>query len=552
MSTQSSSPGEALAQKLHKMELAHKEEETQKLGASLGIPAINLVSFPIDPDALTLIPEDEARASGVVCFFYNGKETRIAALDPMRSDIQDIMKRIGEKTHTNTGVYITSQHSIESAFRFYATLPHITPITKGVHISESELKSYTSQPPEQSDLSSALKNANTSDVVTQIIALALARGSSDVHIEAEEVDVKVRVRIDGVLYTIAQLDASTWERIISRIKLLSSLKLNITTEPQDGRFNIALTDESIDVRVSTIPTAFGESVVMRILRSSAVGLRFEDLGIRGKAYDMLAAEVKKPNGMILTTGPTGSGKTTTLYAILTTLNDEETKIITLEDPIEYKLKGVNQSQIDASRDYTFAKGLRSILRQDPDIVMVGEIRDEETVDIAVQAALTGHLVLSTVHTNSAAGAIPRFLSMGAKPYLLAPSLNAIIGQRLVRKVCQACAQPYTPTQEELRHAEEILASLPATEQKPDIKNAVFKKGAGCAVCSNTGYKGRIGIYEVLTMSKDIEEIILSGKISEYDAQAAAQKQGMVTMAQDGILKAIDGITTIAEVLKVAE
>ena len=284
---------------------------------------------------------------------------------------------------------------------------------------------------------------------------------------------------------------------------------------------------------------------MRLLRSTAVGLKFEDLGLRGRAYEQLKQEIGRPNGMIITTGPTGSGKTTTLYAILNTLNNPETKIITLEDPVEYKLAGVAQSQIDASKDYTFATGLRSILRQDPDVVMVGEIRDLETADIAIQAALTGHLVLSTIHTNSAAGAIPRFLAIGAKSFLLAPGLNAMIGQRLVRKIHEECKEEVKLDDEMMKKVKLILGALQSGTHK-------FYRGRGCTKCFNLGYKGRIGIYEVMVMNKEIEEVILSGKVSEYVMQEIGIKNGMVTMVQDGLLKALDGITTVEEVFSVAE
>jgi len=281
-------------------------------------------------------------------------------------------------------------------------------------------------------------------------------------------------------------------------------------------------------------------------------LAFADLGLRGLAAKRLAEVVQKTNGMIITTGPTGSGKTTTLYAILNQLNDEETKIITLEDPVEYKLKGINQSQIDHSKGYTFADGLRSILRQDPDIVMVGELRDFETADVAINAALTGHLVISTIHTNSAAGAIPRFMAMGVKPFLLAPALNAVIGQRLCRRVCDACKEEIKLDEETLQKVTAELKQIPeAAGEKIDFDNLKFYKGKGCDKCSGLGYKGRVGIYEIFTMNAEVEAVILSGQLSEYVIQDIARKGGMVTMFQDGLLKCLDGITTVDEVFRVA-
>jgi type II secretory ATPase GspE/PulE/Tfp pilus assembly ATPase PilB-like protein len=282
-------------------------------------------------------------------------------------------------------------------------------------------------------------------------------------------------------------------------------------------------------------------------------LAFEDLGLRGSTYQILKKEVERPNGMIITTGPTGSGKTTTLYAIINKLNNEETKIITLEDPIEYRVKGVNQSQVDQSRDYTFAKGLRSILRQDPDVVMVGEIRDAETANIAIQAALTGHMVVSTLHTNDAAGALPRFLSMGVKPFLLAPALNAIIGQRLVRKICEKCKKEVQLDSERIEKIKTLLRDIPSSaEVKIDFNNLKFYQGEGCPACQGLGYYGRIGIYEVLKVNAEVEKAILGGDLSEYKARELSQGQGMITMVQDGLLKALDGITSVEEVFRVAE
>jgi len=294
---------------------------------------------------------------------------------------------------------------------------------------------------------------------------------------------------------------------------------------------------------------------MRLLKSSSVGLKFEDLGLRGEAFEKLKQEITKPNGMIITTGPTGSGKTTTLYAILNKLNDEETKIITLEDPVEYKLEGINQSQIDHGKEYTFAKGLRSILRQDPDVVMVGEIRDGETAEVAVNAALTGHLVISTIHTNSAAGAIPRFLAMGTQAFLLAPALNAVIGQRLVRKICEHCKVEDVLDHTLLTKAKEALATISeASQEKQEVNlnKLTFYKGTGCEQCNNIGYKGRIGIYEIMTITQEVEQLVLKNEATEFKLQEIAVKNGMITMVQDGILKALEGITSVEEVFKKAD
>lgn len=544
---------EKFEDKMKEIALKAQEKQVEENAAKLGIPYIQLKGFPISPEALSLIPEDQARKESVICFLYSGAEVRIAAVDPKKPAVKEILFQIEERTKAKSAVYMISQESFSHAAKLYERLPKFREIKKGVAITEDDVSKFGEEFQSFSELQERLKGVTVTDVVTLLVAASLQAKSSDIHIEAEEKEIVVRFRIDGILHVAAKLPKTDWQKIISRIKLLSGLKLNITDRPQDGRFTIFSKSGNVDVRVSTIPTAYGESVVMRLLRSTAVGLQFEDLGLRGRAYEQLKREVERPNGMIITTGPTGSGKTTTLYAILNKLNDPETKIITLEDPIEYKLSGIAQSQIDASKEYTFAAGLRSILRQDPDVVMVGEIRDLETADIAIQAALTGHLVLSTIHTNSASGAIPRFLALGAKPFLLAPGLNAIIGQRLVRKIHEECKEEIQLDPETMKKVQEILGAIPKdSEYKADLTKAKFYKGRGCPKCFDLGYKGRMGIYEVFTMNKEIEEVILSGKVSEYVMQEIAVKAGMITMVQDGLLKAIDGITTVEEVFSVAE
>jgi type IV pilus assembly protein PilB len=402
-------------------------------------------------------------------------------------------------------------------------------------------------------LGAEIEKVNITDLVTLFVAAAIQSNASDIHIEAEEKDVKIRFRVDGVLHDAASVKKELWPKIISRIKLLSGLKMNITDKPQDGRFGINLDEGKMDVRVSCTPTTWGESVVMRLLKSSATALQFDAMGLVGKAFTDLKAQTERPNGMIITTGPTGSGKTTTLYAILNKLNTEDIKICTLEDPVEYKLAGINQSQIDHSKGYTFADGLRSLLRQDPDVVMVGEIRDLETADTAINAALTGHLVLSTIHTNSAAGAIPRFLAMGVKPFLLAPALNAMMGQRLIRKICTSCKEELQLEPETLERVKKLLSEIPdGHPDKPDLSVLKFFHGKGCEACNGIGYKGRLGIYEILLMSPEIEKMISAGEIAEVQIQEAATKAGMITMVQDGLIKALKGITSVEEVFSVSE
>ena len=537
--------------KQQEVKIKEIERATKKKADNAGIPYINLVGFPISPEALALITEEEARGLSVVCFYYDGKQLRLAATRPDNPQVLSLAKELAAKYFCQEEVYLTSEYSLNYALNIYKSIPRPRLMEKGVKITEADLNKYSESFASFKDLQEQIGQIPVTEVVTMMMAAAVKTNSSDIHIEAEEKEIKVRFRIDGVLHDVASLDKSVWQKIISRMKLLAGVKINIIDKPQDGRLSIYLTNDRIDIRVSFLPTNFGESVVMRLLRSSAVGLEFDDLGIRGRAFQQLKREIERPNGMIITTGPTGSGKTTTLYAILKKLNQPEIKIITIEDPIEYQLKGVNQSQ--ATEKYTFAQGLRSIVRQDPDIIMVGEIRDLETAEMAIQAALTGHLVLSTIHTNDAAGTVPRFLSIGAKPFLLAPALNAMIGQRLVRRLCEKCKKEIAPDDDTLVKIRELLEKLPEEEKnKINLNKMKFYQSSGCQACQGIGYKGRIGIYEVLTMNAELEKIILGGKVSEYDMRANGSKNGMITMVQDGLLKALDGITSAEEVFRVAE
>ncbi len=543
--------------KMEQIKLQELEKTTARQAAQLGVYYLDLSVYAVSPEALKTIDEETAKELQTVCFYRDVKKLKIAALDTQNPAMSTLMEQLKEDLHIDAiEIFLVSQHSFDHLISQYKNLPKIKPILKGVEITEDDLKKFQASIAVIKDLQPIIEKASISELVTAVISLALQIRASDIHIEAEEQDIKVRYRVDGILNEAAAIPKERWPKITSRVKLLSRLKINIENKPQDGRFTIFLIDDKVDVRVSVIPTTFGESIVMRLLRSSAAGLRFEDLGIKGVAYNLIEREIDKPNGMIITTGPTGSGKTTTLYAVLNKLNTGEDKIITLEDPVEYKLQGINQSQIDHSKGYSFADGLRSILRQDPDIIMVGEIRDLETADVAINAALTGHLVISTLHTNSAAGAIPRFLSMGVKGFLLAPSLNAIVGQRLVRRVCEHCRVPAKLDEATLAEIKKILSKIsPETGIKIDlnkIRADSFSRGGGCRECHGIGFKGRIGIYEIMGMNKEIEQVILSGQLSEYVIEEIAVRHGMLMMIQDGLLKALEGVTTVEEVFRVAK
>jgi type IV pilus assembly protein PilB len=534
-------------------EISTKEMErlAERAANNMGVPYINLFGFPISPEALVLIKEETAKKVEAVCFFYDGKRVRIGALNPLFEEIKQIKEQLNKDYFADTEIYLISEKSLAYALKLYKSIPKIRVFNRSVEVTEKDLDMFSEKFTSFHDLQKEIDQAQVTDIVTMVMAASIKTNSSDIHIEAEENGIKVRFRVDGVLHDAAIIDKDLWKKIISRMKVLAKVKINVTDKPQDGRLSIDTKKERIDIRASFLPTNFGESVVMRLLRSSTVGLGFEDLGIRDRSFNQLKKQVERPNGMIITTGPTGSGKTTTLYAVLKKLNSPQTKIITIEDPIEYQLEGINQSQ--TSEKYTFAQGLRSIVRQDPDVVMVGEIRDLETAEIAIQAALTGHLVLSTIHTNDAAGTVPRFLSMGAKPFLLAPALNVMIGQRLVRRVCEKCKTEIKLEEEQFEKVKKIVEKLPADEKKEiDLSNLKFWGGKGCESCQGLGYKGRIGIYEILVMDEDVEKMVLDGKVSEYDMRRVGALKGMVSMVQDGILKALDGITSIEEVFRVAE
>ncbi len=544
---------EKLESKLGQIFNLDKESAVASKAESIGVPYIDLMEFPVSAEALRLIPMNICQQQKIIAFVFTGDQIRFATTNPENPEIDKITNTIGEQQNAKIQIYLISEKNLLHGLDLYTKLPKYEKPKEGVSVSADELEKFKEIGKDFKNLQTQIEKVSLTEMVSLVIAAGLQSGASDVHIEAEEEDVKVRFRVDGVLHDTASIKKRDWEKVISRIKLLAGLKLNITEKPQDGRFTIHAGDEKTDVRTSTLPTTWGESVVMRLLKSSSIGLKFEELGITGKAYENLKMQTERPNGMIITTGPTGSGKTTTLYAILNKLNKEGVKIITMEDPVEYKLAGINQSQIDHSKGYSFADGLRSVLRQDPDVLMVGEMRDLETSDVAINAALTGHLVVSTIHTNSAAGAVPRFLAMGVKPFLLAPALNAIMGQRLVRRVCEKCKKEYIPSEQELTKVKTLLDAIPDNHpDKPDTTNMKFVKGDGCDYCNGLGYKGRVGVYEIMNMTPEIEQTILSGKVSEYDMEQIAIKNGMLTMAQDGLLKVLKGLTTIEEVFRVSE
>ncbi|MEK7482222.1 MAG: GspE/PulE family protein [Patescibacteria group bacterium] len=395
--------------------------------------------------------------------------------------------------------------------------------------------------------------ANLTKPITELIQLILAGAiileSSDLHIEPEEESAKMRLRMDGILQDIISFDLKLYRDLLSRLKLISGVKLNVADRPQDGRFSILAQETEIEARVSTLPAEYGEAFVLRLLNPKSL-IEIEALGMRPDLLAIIKKEIKRPNGMFIVTGPTGCGKSTTLYAVLKKIQSQEVKIITIEDPIEYHLAGLSQTQVNPAKGYDFADGLKSIMRQDPDVILVGEIRDKETSEIALQASLTGHLVLSTLHTNNAAGAVARLMALGVAAANIAPALNLSLAQRLIRKVCAECSEMKPATAEELEIIKHGLAELPKIVQTPNIKpGQKIPHIRGCEQCNNTGYRGRIGIFEILVVDDEIEKAITDSP-SAVDLEAIAKKKGMTTVNQDGLLKVLAGVTTLEEVERV--
>jgi type IV pilus assembly protein PilB len=402
------------------------------------------------------------------------------------------------------------------------------------------------------NLGDTIREAPIAKIVETILAYAVKSRASDVHIEPQEDKTRVRYRIDGVLHERLVLPKSVQDAVISRIKVLSDMKIDEKRIPQDGRFNFKVDKEEVDLRVSTLPTVHGEKVVMRLLKKSGGVPTLGELGLRGTALKNLEAAAIVPHGIVLVTGPTGSGKTTTLYSLLNKINSPKVNIVTLEDPVEYQMLGINQVQTNPQAGLTFASGLRAFLRQDPNIIMVGEIRDQETAELAIQAALTGHLVFSTLHTNSAAGALPRLLDMKAEPFLLVSSMTLVMAQRVVRKICPDCKEEYEPETKVLEDMKKVLGPLFDGWMKQNNKEKVLLyRGKGCDECGGTGYKGRVGVFEVLLMNEKIGKLILERRPAE-DIEKQGTEDGMILMKQDGYLKTLEGITTIEEVLRVAQ
>ncbi len=552
MSTQQKAKdlGRGKATKVSSVIKSFQQEEEEKFvqqkAKQANLPYVNLLNYPISPEVMEIIPKDIAQKYRVVPYLKAGKKIRIASTEYNQATME-VLKKLQDASGFEFLVSITSESSIDFALKLYELVSPDKRETEKIMVTEEDESKFEEQISSLSELKERIKTVSTTELVDVVMTGAVKIGASDIHIEPTETQIRLRYRMDGVLQDIAYLDKVAFKPLMSRLKYLSKLKLDITDIPQDGRFSITAANSKFDIRVSILPTIYGESTVMRMLEQKEKFVSLKELGFPEDIDLVINNAIHKPNGLILNTGPTGSGKTTTLYAILQELNNPEDKIITLEDPVEYRISGISQSQVHHEKNYGFASGLRSILRQDPDIVLVGEIRDPETAEIATQASLTGHLVLSTIHTNNAAGAIPRLIEMGVKPYLIISSINLIIAQRLVRRICQNCQEEYEI--DSLIHQEmvNIFQKIPDTKRRGiNEVPKILKRGKGCIKCNNTGFSGRIAIIETFVVTPRIEEVVLRS-LSLSSLQKAALEDGMTTMEQDGLMKVIQGHTTMPEV-----
>ncbi len=539
-----------------KLETMRKEAEERaaSLRAKKGnYPYIDLKTAPINIEAVGMIPEAEAREAKVAAIEIKADRMAITAFDPDDEPAKKIIDELKTKGY-KLSVFTTSLNSLGYVWEFYKYIvKERGKISGEINIAEERLLEYEKSLTSVDAIRKRLSEMNsdgsyTGEFLEVIMAGALGNDASDIHLEPAESEVKFRLRVDGILHdAFSDIKKSAYLFILSRIKLISGLKINIHEEPQDGRFSIKMQDKEIDVRVAIAPSAYGEVVVMRLLDPKNINVSLSDLGFRDDDLETIKRELANPNGMILNTGPTGSGKTTTLYTFLRHKNTPEIKIITIEDPIEYRLAGIEQTQVKKEAGYTFASGLSSLLRQDPDVILVGEIRDKETAEISIQAALTGHLVFSTVHANEAAGAIPRILDLGVRASSIGPALNLVIAQRLVRKLCKSCRAESPISDDERKKFENFIAKLPE-RVKGSFSAEKIKtyKPVGCEKCNSFGYKGRLGLFELFMVDAAVENMI-NKEIGEANLRAFAVGQGMITLQQDGILKVLAGETTFEEI-----
>lgn len=526
-------------------------ELAQAKAKLLGVAFVTLVGRAIEKDILGLIPEPLARTSRVMPLEKKGGKLRVAMVDPLDLPTIEVLER---SSQMSVEPVLAEESDLEAGLeRLYGTEKMEAEISEAVEAAVPTTK-IEEQIKKMDEAEDVIREAPVSRIVSVILEFAVKSRASDIHIEPQEDVLRVRYRIDGVLRERLSLPRRIHPSIIARIKILANLRLDEHRLPQDGRFKIEMKDKKVDLRISILPTIFGEKIVIRLLQESNQLLTLEQLGLRGISLAKMQEALRFPNGIILVTGPTGSGKTYTLASAVSQINKVGVNIITLEDPVEIRIPGVNQVQINPAVGLTFASGLRSILRQDPNVIMVGEIRDTETAELAIHAALTGHLVFSTLHTNSAPGALPRMLDMKVEPYLLTSTVNAILAQRLVRTICKDCKKASPAPPEVLAEMKEALGplfekSLPKEEAAGESGEVMIYKGAGCETCGGQGYKGRTAVFEVLTNSETISRLVLEHQPTQA-IEAQAIKEGMVTLKQDGYQKVLEGITTVEEIIRV--
>lgn len=529
---------------IHELQIVPDEKYYEAQAKFLNVPFTSVTTLPFSPEALGFIPKSVAERFGLIPFAYDHEQKIISVVMSNTTDLEAI-EFIKQKTGAAIKVFQGIPSEITQAIQSQYSFGLVGEVKAALKESEQIQKVKTF---DVKSISEVIKEAPIAKIVSTILEYAVKSRASDIHLEPQEDRVRVRYRIDGILYERLSLPLGVREAVISRIKILSGMKIDEHRTPQDGRFNFKVAEEEVDLRVSVLPTSFGEKIVMRLLRKSGGVPTMSELGIRGTSLKTLEASILRPHGIILVCGPTGSGKTTTLYAVLSKINTTRVNILTLEDPVEYQIPGANQVQINDDVGLTFATGLRAFLRQDPNIILVGEIRDKETTELAIQASLTGHLVFSTLHTDSAAGALPRLIDMGAETFLLASTINATMGQRIARKICPHCKVDYVPPREIIEEIKKVLGNLMPKDDGTPIK---LYKGTGCEVCGHSGFLGRIGIYEVMPVTDAIAKLILERKDSAT-IEAKAKEEGMITMKQDGYLKVLEGTTTIDEILRVAQ
>ncbi|MBI5448727.1 Flp pilus assembly complex ATPase component TadA [Candidatus Gottesmanbacteria bacterium] len=547
INSESLSSGEALDKLLIRKHMVTEDDLVAARAKAMGIAFVILAGKAIAPNAVNFIPEAVARRYTLVPFSFDEKkgELSVAMLDPLDFQVIEFLEK---KSAKHVLPFMGTKEDIVSAIEDVYTQN----LGEDVSAALAETAPLSVKTYEAGKLGEVIREAPIAQIVSAILEQAMRLRASDVHIEPQIGDTRVRYRVDGILQERLALPRGLREAVVSRIKILADMKIDEKRIPQDGRFNFKMGDSEVDLRVSTLPTVHGEKIVMRLLKKSGGIPTLPELGLRGTALKNLEINVLRPHGIILVTGPTGSGKTTTLYAVLAKLNTSRVNIMTLEDPVEYEIAGVNQVQINPTAGLTFATGLRSFLRQDPNIILVGEIRDNETTDLAIQAALTGHLVFSTLHTNNAAGAVPRLLDLGAEPFLVASALNAVIGQRIARRVCGTCREEYDPEESVKTDIASVLGNL-LQKDKP-IKLYRGKgtvDGQPCGTCGGSGYLGRLGVFEVFPVTEAISKLILA-RTPMKTIEDQAINDGMITMKQDGYMKAIEGVTTLEEVLRVAQ